>query len=37
VMAALRRAKPAERAAVVEGLRILRRLVEGARAPAERP
>ena len=34
VTAALRRAKPAERAAILEGLRTLRRVVEAACPPA---
>ena len=37
VTAALRRAKPAERAAILEGLRTLRRVVEAACPPASTP
>jgi len=37
VTAALRRAKPAERAAILEGLRTLRRVVEAACPPASDP
>jgi hypothetical protein len=37
VTAAVRRAKPAERAAILEGLRTLRRVVEAARPPSSTP